>query len=234
MELKLTVDDIRTMAWLGKYYAHKILAATHLAMFRETLQRQWKEKCLEELNISAGFWRAYAAAALANYHNPLWTNRVGYVDWRENFSWALYDITANGGTIDVPSMDPTKGGTILEAEHAFHEYSRINNKMEGYTGTGYLETEVGDARQLVEWNYTAPDSGSYTLEFRYTLQREQLFPSAVEINGVNAGEIHFWMTGDPGCWVWDRITLDMKKGHNTIRISPEGFVLLDHLNILKN
>ena len=234
MELKLTLDDIRTIAWLGKYYAHKIVAATHLAMFRETLQRQWIDKCLEELNVSAGYWRSYSSIALANYNNPLWTNRVGYVDWRENYSWALYDITANGGAIDVPSMEPTKGGTILEAENASHEYSGIHNEIEGYTGTGYLETKVGDAKHLVDWKYTAPESGSYTLEFRYTLKREQLFPSAVEINGVNAGEINFWMTGNPGCWVWDRITIHMKKGDNTIRISPEGFVLLDHLNMIKN
>jgi len=89
-----------------------------------------------------------------------------------------------------------------------------------------VETRVGDARHLVDWSYTTPESGSYTLEFRYTLKREQLFPSAVEIN--------FWMTGNSGCWVWDRITVNMKKGDNTIRISPEGFVLLDHINIIKN
>lgn len=234
MELTLTLDDIRSISWLGKYYAHKILAATNLVMFRATLQKEWLDIALGELNISAGFWRYYASSALANYHNPLWTNRVGYVDWRENYSWALYDITANGGNIDVPSMKPSKGGTILEAENAAHEYSRINNEIDGYTGSGYLETRVGDARHLVDWSYTARESGSYTLEFRYTLKREQLLPSAVEINGVNAGEIKFWNTGNPGCWVWDRIAVTMKKGDNTIRISPEGFVLLDHVNIIKN
>ena len=234
MELKLTLDDIRTMAWLGKYYAHKIMAASHLALFRETLQRQWNDLCIQELIASAGCWRAYASNALASYHNPIWTNRVGYVDWRENYSWALYDITANGGAIDIPSMAPTIGGIILEAEDAHHKYSLITSEIEGFTGNGYLETAVGDARHLVDWKYSVPESGSYTLEFRYTLKREQLFSSAVEINGVNEGEIIFWMTGNPGCWVWDRITVFLKKGENNIRISPEGFVLLDHLNIIKN
>ena len=233
-ELRLTLDDISTIALLGKYYSNKILAAAHLAMFRETRQQKWIDKALYEMNSSAGFWRSYASAALANYQNPLWTNRVGYVDWKENYSWALYDITVNGGEIDVPSMEPSSGGTILEAEDASHEYSILKSEIKGFTGNGYLETSVGDAKHLVDWSYRAPEAGSYTLEFRYTLKREQVFPSTVDINGRNAGNINFWMTGKPGCWVWDRITVTLEKGDNMIRISPEGFVLIDHLNIIKN
>ena len=80
------------MALLGKYYSHKIKAATYLAIFRETLQKEWHTKTIEELNSSAGYWRHYASLGLSNYHNPLWTNRVGYVDWKENFQWSLYEI----------------------------------------------------------------------------------------------------------------------------------------------
>jgi hypothetical protein len=203
-------------------------------MFRETLQQKWIDKALDELNASAGFWRSYSSAALANYQNPLWTNRVGHVDWKKNYSWALYDITVNGGKIDVPSMEPSSGGTILEAEDASHEFSILKNEIKGFTGNGYLETSVGDAKHRVDWSYMAPETGSYTLEFRYTLKREQVFPSSVDVNGGNAGNINFWMTGKPGCWVWDRITVTLEKGDNTIRISPEGFVLIDHLNIIKN
>jgi uncharacterized protein with PIN domain len=234
VELEITIDDIRSIAWLGNYYAHKILAATHLAMFRETLQQSWIDKAHKELNLSAGYWRYYASSTLANYNNPLWTNRVGYVDWRENYTWALYDITANGGVVDVSSMVPTKGGTILEAEQAGHKYSFIESEIEGYTGSGYIRTNAGDARQQVDWTYVAPEAGRYTLEFRYTLRREQQFPSPVIINGANAGEIVFWNTGKAGCWVWDRVQVNMEKGENTIQISPEGFVLLDHVNIIKN
>lgn len=233
-ELNLTIDDIRTISWLGKYYAHKILAATHLAMFRETLERKWLDKAYEELNLSAAFWRYFASSALANYKNPFWTNRVGYVNWRENYEWALYDITVHGGKIDVPSMKPTKGGTILEAEDANYEYSILEDDIEGFSGKGYLRTAARDARQQVEWTYEAPEAGSYTLEFRYTQDREQLFHSPVKINGTHAGEIIFWMTGEAGCWVWDRVTVNLAKGKNTIQISPEGFVFLDHLNIIKN
>jgi hypothetical protein len=107
-ELRITIDDIRTMAWLGKYYAHKIKAATYLSLWRESSAKDWREKVLEELNVSAGYFRHFATQAMANNHNPLWTNRVGHVDWKENFDWVLYDITANGGKIDLPSMEATK------------------------------------------------------------------------------------------------------------------------------
>ncbi|MEX0980993.1 MAG: hypothetical protein WD577_11385 [Bacteroidales bacterium] len=233
-ELRITIDDIKTIAWLGKNYGHKIRAATYLSLFRETLQKEWYEKALEELNSSASYWRHYAAGALANYNNPLWTNRVGYVDLRKNFDWALFDVIANGGFPKLLSMQPTTGGTILEAEEAEYKVSVFRADLEGYTGQGYLETNVGDARHQVKWTYSAPESGNYILEFRYTLKREQIFPSPVEINGTKAGEIEFWNTGNPGAWVWERITVNLEKGENRIAISPEGFVLLDHLNIIKN
>ena len=234
-ELRITIDDIKTMAWLGKYYGHKILAATYLSLFRETSQKEWFQKTTDELNKSAGFWRFYSSAALSNYHNPLWTNRVGYVDWKENFSWAKYDITANGGEIDLPSMEPSADGVILEAENATsHLFSKSDNRIEGFTGLGYLSTNTGDTNNPVEWTYNAPESGRYILEFRYTLSREEIYPSPVLINGENKAEIEFWMTGNTGAWVWDRVTVELKKGENKIAISPIGFVLLDHLNIIKN
>jgi hypothetical protein len=233
-ELRLTIDDIKTMAFLGKYYAHKIKGATYLSLFRETLQRDWYNMVIDELNASAGYWRHYTASATANYYNPLWTNRVGYVDWRKNFDWAVFDVIANGGEVNLPSMSATTGGTILEAEDAKYQVSVFNAELKGFTGKGYLETKVGDSRQNVTWNYNAPEAGKYILEFRYTLKREQVYNSPVEINGKEAGEIEFWKTGNPGAWVWERVTVDLNKGENTIRIWPEGWVVLDHLNVIKN
>ncbi len=232
-ELRITMDDISTMALLGKYYAHKIRGATYLSLFRKTLQREWYNKVIEELNASAGYWRHYTAVAKANYYNPLWTNRVGYVDWKKNFDWALFDVLANGGDSNLPSMPATNGGTILEAEDAAYKVSVFNSEVKGFTGKGYLDTKVGDSRHNVTWNYNAPESGKYILEFRYTLRREQDYNSPVEINGNTVGEIEFRKTGNTGAWVWERVMVDLKKGENTIRIWPEGWVVLDHLNILK-
>lgn len=233
-ELRMTIDDIKTMARLGKSYGHKIRGATYLSLFRETLQREWYNKAIEELNISAGYWRHYAAGGLANYYNPLWTNRVGYVDWKDNFNWAVFDVIGNGGQVNLPSMQPTTGGTILEAEAADFKISVLKSDLAGFTGKGYLETKVGDAKHQIIWTYIAPETGRYILEFRYTLKREQIFLSPVVVNSERACDIEFWNTGNPGAWVWERVTVNLKKGENKIEISPEGFVLLDHLNIIRN
>lgn len=233
-DLRITIDDIKTIAWLGKYYAYKIRGATYLALFRETFKKEWYEKMVEELNTSAGYWRHFAASALANYHNPLWTNRVGYVDWKENFQWALYDITVHGGDLDLHSMHPTPGGMILEAENAEYTDAIVKNNIEGYTGNGYLTKATGHSVNSVKWSYNAPESGRYILEFRYTLERQEEFLSPLIINGENIEDIGFWETGNGGAWSWLRATVDLEKGANTIAISPEGYVLLDHLNVLKN
>jgi len=233
-ELRITIDDIKTMAWLGKYYAHKIKAATYLAIFRESLQKEWQDKAIEELNVSAGYWRHYATLALSNYQNPLWTNRVGNVDWKKNFQWAIYEVISNGGKLNMPSMQPTPGGTILEAEDVCTDPSLIDSKLDGFTGKGYVGSGQGHERHQLVWNYTAPESGEYILEFRYTLNRNDVAPIALDINGKNIGDIEFWSTGNAGTWVWERVTVNLEKGENTIAISPERFVLMDHLNILKN
>jgi hypothetical protein len=35
----------------------------------------------------------YMDLARQHYKNPLWTNRVGYVDWKKIHRWVLDDIT---------------------------------------------------------------------------------------------------------------------------------------------
>jgi hypothetical protein len=50
---------------------------------------------------------------------------------------------------------------------------------------------------------------------------------------TKASEISIWSCGNTGTWVWERVTVNLEKGDNTIAISPEKFVLLDHLNVIK-
>jgi hypothetical protein len=159
---------------------------------------------------------------------------VGNVDWKENFQWALYEITSNGGIIDLASMKPTSGGTILEAEGISKEPSLIESEVSGFTGKGYVGNGDEHSRQQFQWNYTAPESGQYILEFRYTLNREDVFSTLLEINREKVGEIAFWSTGNKGAWVWESITVKLEKGENSIAISPEKYVMLDHINIIKN
>jgi hypothetical protein len=82
-ELRETLGDIRAMALLGQYYAGKIRGATELALFRATAQRTHQRRAIDALTGAARAWRSYTAQAASQYRNPVWTNRVGIVDWAE-------------------------------------------------------------------------------------------------------------------------------------------------------
>jgi hypothetical protein len=71
-ELRLTLGDLEAMAYLGHYYAEKILGATSLAMGDKEAAVQHLEKALQH-------WKNYAATASKQY-KPQLLNRVGHVD----------------------------------------------------------------------------------------------------------------------------------------------------------
>ena len=85
------------MAYMGKYYAHKIRGATELALFRENRKKEHQIAAIKELTSAAKFWQLYTSTALSQYKNPLWTNRVGYCDWQALSKEVLNDIKIAGG-----------------------------------------------------------------------------------------------------------------------------------------
>ena len=82
-ELAETLDDIRAMALLGKYYAAKIRGATALARFRHSGESAQQQEAIRQLHQAEGWWLKYTQNMGSRYRNPLWTNRVGIVDWQE-------------------------------------------------------------------------------------------------------------------------------------------------------
>jgi hypothetical protein len=80
-ELSDILNDIQSMAYLGKYYSCKINGAANLALFRETGALPIKEVAVKQLTEALEYWKSYTASAMKQYKNPIWTNRVGYVDW---------------------------------------------------------------------------------------------------------------------------------------------------------
>ena len=98
-ELALTLHDIKTMALLGKYYAHKITGATHLAMYRKTKNRQDQDKSVAELEDALNYWKMYTETAMQEHINPIWTNRVGHVDWVKSIRFAEMDIEIAKNTL---------------------------------------------------------------------------------------------------------------------------------------
>jgi hypothetical protein len=82
-EYAATVSDLQIMATLGKYYAAKIRGATELALFRKSRVEDHQANAVAHLALAAKYWSQYTALAAAKYRNPMWTNRVGIVDWNE-------------------------------------------------------------------------------------------------------------------------------------------------------
>ncbi|HYJ41849.1 MAG TPA: hypothetical protein VEW08_13735, partial [Steroidobacteraceae bacterium] len=97
-EYGATLADIMLMSSLGRYYAAKIRGATELALFRETLVKDHRTKASQHLNDAARHWYQYSGRARVQYRNPVWTNRVGVVDWRELDAEVQRDIEIARGT----------------------------------------------------------------------------------------------------------------------------------------
>ena len=91
-KLQLTIHDIKTMALLGKYYAHKIAGSTQVALYRKTKEKKFQEKAVVELEEALHYWKRYTKAALQQNVNPIWSNRVGDVDWAKITDWVAQDI----------------------------------------------------------------------------------------------------------------------------------------------
>jgi hypothetical protein len=232
-ELRATLEDIRALAYLGKYYAHKIRAALALAQQRAAHDPARQKLLADELNRAAQAWRLYGATAVTQYRNPLWTNRVGHVDWRQAYYSVLYDLTIVGATPAVPAIAPTPGGTILEAEDAVagDPLQPLRTESAGYTGRGYLEfSHTLDPRRVV-WNYDAPADGTYALEFRYAIRRGLVTESDLIVNGTPM-PLLLWPTGGGSSWAWDRKIVTLRRGPNRIELRPGAVVNLDHLNVL--
>lgn len=91
-ELHHTLNDIKTVSYLGKYYAHKIAGATHIALYREIKDQKHQKMAVEELTTALDFWKKYVSLTLQQNKNPLWTNRVGHVDFNKITAGVENDI----------------------------------------------------------------------------------------------------------------------------------------------
>ena len=135
--------------------------------------------------------------------------------------------------VSILSMQPTPGGTILEAEDLdVPEYMKLS-QTSGFSGMGYIAFQHGQPEVNPTWKFNAPEEGKYLLEFRYSLRREEPTPSSLEINGKKIAYIDFWTIGDETAWINERIAVDLEKGENAIHLKIGRFAFIDHLNIIQ-
>ncbi|MCL4181466.1 MAG: carbohydrate-binding family 6 protein, partial [Verrucomicrobia bacterium] len=78
-ELRKTVNDCESLAWLGRYYASKIRGACALALYDANGDTFEHEAALRHLSDALAHWKRYAALRDAQYVPALY-NRVGQVN----------------------------------------------------------------------------------------------------------------------------------------------------------
>ena len=167
-ELRLTMGDIQSISYMGKYYAHKIRGAAELAVFRENKDKSRKKRSIVELQKAAQYWRLYVSSAMERYTNPIWMNRVGHSDWRGYMKEVLLDIKIAGGKeTKMASLPATSGGEILEAEEAIITNGNTSTEATGFTGNGFVEFDSKAKTSAATWNYQG--SRRRTLHLRISL-----------------------------------------------------------------
>lgn len=91
-ELRLTLDDIRIINEMGRYYADKIRGATFVALARKSKKAADKEKAVAALTCAAEHYKTYVDLVTANHINEIWFNRVGTLNFKEQIKDAEADI----------------------------------------------------------------------------------------------------------------------------------------------
>lgn len=78
--LTATVDDMRGMAWLGLYYAHKFRSAASLALYQETNDKSHQLAAVAQMEEGYDACTRYADHSQARYHTQMLA-RPGRLDW---------------------------------------------------------------------------------------------------------------------------------------------------------
>ena len=99
-------STFKSLAHLGEYYSDKIFGATYLALYRSLAEDALQKKAVQHLEQAARHWIDFVETAKPHHKNPIWTNRVGYVDWTKTYRRVIQDIALAGGDpekLDLPS-----------------------------------------------------------------------------------------------------------------------------------
>lgn len=135
-ELRLTLGDLRAMAWLGNYYAEKLRGAADLALFDKTAQAEQQHSAVHHLEAALEHWKRYAAAATSQYRPQLLT-RIGYMDLNQLTENVTADIAIarqwKPGSLQLtapprrqPKAKPQTGATLRIPRWQPHDFAFTN------------------------------------------------------------------------------------------------------------
>jgi CRISPR/Cas system-associated protein endoribonuclease Cas2 len=114
-ELRMTLGDADAMAYLGEYYAEKILAATDLLLFDKDAKAEHQASAVKHLETALAHWKSYAAIATSQYKPQFLGRLERVVDLNALTASAESDIAVardwHPGQIADDGEGPVRGDT---------------------------------------------------------------------------------------------------------------------------
>ena len=190
VELKETLNDIESMAFLGRYYADKMRGAAKLALYREGGRQdsEYLEQSVNHLKDAVEEWKTYAAVLTPQYKTQIGA-RANSLDWNSTLKYVQKEVDTVKEEGDYPKL---RFANLADGAH-ISEGSDLRVEVEATDGNGVpqvrlrfnglvLNTEerVGD---LFVWSGSSEDllksleTGMYHLE-----------AVAVDKNGLRTSE----------------------------------------------
>ena len=139
VELKETLSDIESMAYLGHYYADKMRGAAKLALYREggREQEQYLDQAVAHLEDAVAEWKAYAAVLTPQYKTQIGA-RANTMDWNAT----LKDVEKEVETIKEERDYPTVRFVNLTDGARIPEGSDLRVEIEATDGNGAPEVNL--------------------------------------------------------------------------------------------
>ncbi|MFC0560331.1 pectate lyase [Halalkalibacter alkalisediminis] len=124
---------------------------------------------------------------------------------------------------------------IYEAEEAKLEAAIIDNKHQGYTGSGFVDYVPNAPGGWIEWTVNVHVDGEYVLDFRYAHGGTDLRPKEIIVNDTEVNsDLAFDPTGGWASWEYTSMKATLQAGENVIRataLGGSGGANIDHLRV---
>jgi hypothetical protein len=105
VELKETLNDIESMAFLGRYYADKMRAAAQLALFREggREEKRFVDRSVAHMEDAVEEWKTYAEV-LSRQYRPQYGSRANDLDWNGTLKLVEKEVEMIREEKDYPEL----------------------------------------------------------------------------------------------------------------------------------
>ncbi|MFI6508025.1 PQQ-dependent sugar dehydrogenase [Streptosporangium sp. NPDC050855] len=134
----------------------------------------------------------------------------------------------------VATASPADAATRYEAESARISQGVVESNHADYSGSGFVNGDNA-AGSYVEWTVQAASAGTATVALRYANGSAGNRPGDVSVNGaVVSAARAFGPTGAWSTWATSTLTVTLRAGANTIRVTATtaaGNPNLDHLDL---